>query len=234
MKAAIIFFISIMALTFVCSPLAAQSSRAGSRATAKRQATPRPLPVPASPSAAGSIVGSTYRNSYFGLQLTFPRGWVVQGDEAKERMKEMGKSMAVTKSQSEKAATDAAVERSANLLTVSKLPLGTAGQFNALLTCVAEPLPLAMPRAMYMARLKESLLNMTVPVTVEEEGGSETINGVQFSTLTIMMNPPASLPAQQKYYITIRKGYALGFVSTIFSESDAEAMNGIMKSIRFQ
>jgi hypothetical protein len=32
-----------------------------------------------------------------------------------------------------------------------------------------------------------------------------------------MMNPAASLPAQQKYYITIRKGYALGFVSTIFS-----------------
>ncbi|MBD0326720.1 MAG: hypothetical protein ICV68_09825 [Pyrinomonadaceae bacterium] len=91
-----------------------------------------------------------------------------------------------------------------------------------------------MTRPMYMTRLKESLLNMTVPVTVEEEGGSETINGVQFATLTIIMNPAGALPAKQKYYVTIRKGYALGFVNTIFSESDSEAMDGIIKSIRFQ
>jgi hypothetical protein len=233
MKAGTIFFLCLMALMFVCSPAMAQSSRVG-KATAKPQPPPRPLPTPTSPAEAGSVVGSTYRNTYFGLQLTFPRGWVVQGEATKERMKEMGKSMAVTKSETEKAQTDAAVERSANLLTISKLPLGTMGQFNALLTCVAEPLPLAMTRAMYMVRLKESLLNMTIPVKVEEEGGIETINGTQFSTLTILMTPPRSLPAQQKYYVTTRKGYALGFVTTIFTESDREALNGIIKSIRFQ
>ncbi len=231
MKAGTIFSLCLLALMFACAPAMAQPARAG-KATARPQ--PPPRPAPASPAEAGSVVGSTYRNTYFGLQLTFPRGWVVQGEATKERMKEMGKSMAVTKSETEKAQTDAAVERSANLLTISKLPLGTMGQFNALLTCVAEPLPLGLTRAMYMVRLKESLLNMTIPVKVEEEGGLETINGVQFSTLTILMTPPGALPAQQKYYVTLRKGYALGFVATIFTESDREAMNGIIKSIRFQ
>src|SRR5689334_393416 len=34
----------------------------------------------------GSIEGSTYSNSYFGMKLTIPQGWQVQGEEAKRRL----------------------------------------------------------------------------------------------------------------------------------------------------
>jgi hypothetical protein len=230
-KAGISFLICVVALTFGCSSALAQARQTGRAAT---QPPPRPLPTPLSPAEAGRVTGSIYRNTYFGFQLKIPQGWVVQGEDTKARMKETSKTLAVNKDQKEKAATDAAVERTANLLTISKLPIGTVGQFNALFSCIAEPLPLSMNKAMYMAQLKRSLQSMTVPVTVEEEGGTETIGGAQYSVLTILMSPPQTLPAKQKYYVTLKKGYAVGFVSTIFSESDAEATESIIRSISFQ
>jgi hypothetical protein len=235
MKAGTIFFICALALLLLVgsAPALAQSTRDG-KAAMKQQPPPRPLPTPLSPAEGASVTGSIYRNSYFGFQLTIPKGWIVQSDATKERMKEVGKSIAVNRDAKEKAASDAAVERTINLLTVSKLPLGTIAEFNALFTCVAEPLPLASTPASYMTKLKETLLNMTVPVAIEKEGDIETIDGAQFSVLTILMSPPRGLPARQHYYVTFRKGYALGFVTTVLSESDSAAMDSIVRSARFR
>lgn len=233
MKAGTIFFICIIALMLGSAVTSAQSKRPG-RASARQQPPPRPLPTPLSPLDGASIDGSVYRNSYFGFQLTIPQGWIVQSEAAKEQIKEAGKEIAINKDASEKAASDAAVERSFNLLTVSKVPLGTVTEFNALLTCVAEPVPLASTIEFYMFKLKSTLLNMKVPVTVEAEGNVETIGGARFSVMTVLMSPPQGLPARQKYYVTLRKGYALALVTTVLSESDTATVDSIVKSVTFR
>jgi hypothetical protein len=72
-----------------------------------------------------------------------------------------------------------------------------------------------------------------VPITFEDDQQVETINGVLFHTLTITLRPGESV-VRQKYYVVIKKGYALGLITTIVSDSDTEVMNGILKSATVQ
>jgi hypothetical protein len=228
MKAGTIFFVCVIALVLGGSTARAQVRRSG-KAPSKQKPPPRAL----SPIDGAGINDSIYRNTYFGFQLTIPKGWIVQDDAAKKQMKEISKSIAINKDEIEKEASDAAVERTLNLLTLSKLSLGTAADFNALFACVAEPVPLYPNISSYMARLKETLRNMTIPITIETEGDVETIGGARFSVITVLMSPPHGIPARQKYYVTLKKGYALAFITTVFSESDSAVIEGIVKSVRF-
>jgi hypothetical protein len=72
-----------------------------------------------------------------------------------------------------------------------------------------------------------------VPITIEDDQQVETINRVQFLTLTITIRPGESV-VRQKYYVVIKKGYALGLITTIVSDSDTEVMNSILKSVSVQ
>jgi hypothetical protein len=56
---------------------------------------------------------------------------------------------------------------------------------------------------------------------------------VQFLTLTITIRPGESV-VRQKYYVLIKRGYALGLITTIVSDGDTEVMNSILKSVSVQ
>ncbi|MDQ6653452.1 MAG: hypothetical protein M3Y84_11985 [Acidobacteriota bacterium] len=137
------------------------------------------------------------------------------------------------KNEQDKTQMEAAVDRTINLLTISKVPLGTPGQLNALFMTLAEPVPLSATGQFYIEKLKSVLQQSTVPLTFVDDQQVETINGVQFHTLTITIRPGESV-VRQKYYVVIKKGYALGLITTIISDSDTEAMNGILKSVTVQ
>lgn len=180
---------------------------------------------------AGSINDSIYENSYFGLRLNIPAAWTIQGEDVKKQIKEGGKTSIIAKDEKEKAQFDAAADRTLNLLTISKYPLGTSDQFNALFMSVAEPVPLSAGAPTYIAQLKAVLQQSKVPVTFVDDQGVETINGVKFHTLTITLKPGAET-VRQKYYVLLKKGYALGLITTIINDSDSDAVNNIMKSVR--
>lgn len=230
-KSAAKFFIQLFfVIVLCCSAALAQPRRAKSSAKAKQP--PRELITQAAPEYAGEVNGLLYRNTYFGLRLNIPRGWNVQGEAAKQQIRQRSQAMIAARSEEEKAQLEAAVDRTKNLLTLSKLPPGTPGQFNAIFMCAAEPVPLSTTGTFYISQLKKILDLAQMPVKIEDEG-TEMLNGVQFYTLTILLGPPESL-ARQKYFVLIKKGYALAFITTVFSDSDTEAMNGILKSVSFQ
>jgi hypothetical protein len=186
-----------------------------------------------SPAASGVITGSVYQNDYFGLRLTIPAGWNIGGDAVKKKITEGGKTSIVPKNEQDKTQIEAAVDRTINLLTISKVPLGTPGQLNALFMTLAEPVPLSATGPIYIERLKSVLQQSTVPITFVNDQQVETINGVQFNTLTITIRAGENV-VRQKYYVVIKKGYALGLITSIISDSDTEAMNGILKSVTVQ
>jgi hypothetical protein len=98
---------------------------------------------------------------------------------------------------------------------------------------MAEPVRPSVTGPSYIEKLKSLLQQSTVPITIMDDQRVETINGVQFLTLTITIRPGESV-VKQKYYVVIKKGYALGLITTIISDSDAEVMNGILKSVTIQ
>ena len=214
----------------LCTAAHAQPARAQQEATPPVRVSPANTQTPAA--AAGFVTDSVYRNDYFGLRISIPQGWIVQGDDVKQRIREGGKEVIVKKDDQNKQELEAAVERTLNLLTISKFPLGERGQLNALVMAIAEPVPLAATLSDYMKDLKAALQQTTVPVTLIE-GEVETINGVRFTTVTALLNP-GDRTVRQKYYVTMKKGYALGLITSILSESDTDLVNSIMKSVIVQ
>lgn len=218
----------LFVLVMFCGTAAhAQPGRAQQEAKPAVSANPTSTPTPAP--ASGVVTDSVYRNDYFGLRITIPQGWTIQGEDVKERVKEKAKDVIVPKDDQDKHELEAAVERTLNLLTISKFPLGAPGQLNALVMAIAEAVPLAATGPAYMKDLKAALQQTTVPVTVAD-GEMETINGVSFYTLTATLTPGESV-IRQKYYVTMKKGYALGLITSILSESDADLVNSIVQSV---
>ena len=197
---------------------------------------PKPVvivdPVIAQTSGAGYgvISNSTYQNDYFGLRITIPPDWNIQGDDIKQKLKEGGKAVIVPKDELDRTQMEAAVERTVNLLSISKFPLGEPGQFNALFMAIAEPVPLSETAPGYMKQLRSVLQQARVPITFVDGAETETLNGMQFYTLTVTLTPGQSV-VRQKYYVILKKGYALGLITTIISESDTDVMNGILRSV---
>ncbi|HEY0408566.1 MAG TPA: hypothetical protein VGC89_22720 [Pyrinomonadaceae bacterium] len=232
-KSLITLFMHLFVVIMLCCAwAAAQTNRVKPAAPPVAQSSRQPA-LQVSPAEAGAVTGSVYRNTYFGMQLSIPRNWNVQSDATKKEIKERGKQLIVPTTEQEKAQFEAAASRTTNLLTISKLPIGATDQFNALFIVAAEAVPLATTNAYYMSQLKRALQFAQVPVKFEEEGQTQTINGTQFQTLTILIGPPENA-ARQTYYVVLRKGYALAFITTIISESDADVINSIVKSIKFQ
>lgn len=186
-----------------------------------------------SAAGVGVISESVYRNDYFGLRINIPPGWTIQSDDIKQEIKERSKTVIAPKDEKNQKEIEAAVGRTLNLLTVSKVPFGTAGQFNALFMAVAEPVPLSETGPTYMKQLKSVMEQMKVPVTFPDDNQAETINGVQFYTLTVTLNSGEN-PVRQRYYVIIKKGYALGLITSITSDSDSDILNSILRSVTVQ
>lgn len=213
-----------------CTAVQAQSG--SSPQEAKPAVSPSPAIPKALPAGQGVITDSVYHNSYFGLRITIPRGWTVQGDDFKKELMKDGKSAIVPKNEQEKAEMEAIAERSAVLLTISKLPMGS-DQVNASFIAMAEAVAPSVTVLIYIKQLKGFLQQAQVPVKFVDDNQVETINGVQFYTLTVVVNPDEN-PVQQKYYVLIKKGYALGLITSIISDSDTAAMDSILRSVTVQ
>ncbi|MDQ2974836.1 MAG: hypothetical protein M3R69_05410 [Acidobacteriota bacterium] len=119
------------------------------------------------------------------------------------------------------------------LLIISKVPVGTPDQVNAVFMAMAEPVRVSVTPPSYIENLKHLLQQSKVPITIADDQQVETINGVGFHTLTITIRPGENV-VRQKYYVLIKKGYALGLITTIVSDSDTEVMNSILKSVSVQ
>jgi len=231
-KSIVMTLLRLLVLVMFCSA-AAQAQPGRAQQEAKPGLPTRPTSTQTPAAGSGVISDSVYRNDYFGLRVTIPQGWTVQGDDVKQRIQEGGKTAIVPKNEEDKEQLEAAVDRTLNLLTVSKFPLGTPGQVNALFMTVAEAVPLSTTGPAYILQLKSVLQQTRVPVDFVDDNQVETINGVQFYTLTIALRPGENI-VRQKYYVIIKKGYALGLITSILSESDTGVVNNILKSVTVQ
>src|SRR2546423_4842130 len=208
-------------LTLLCAHAAGQ--------TGYQQPT---TPGPQTAVSAGTITDSAYVNEYFGLRLTIPEGWNVYDAQGRQMVLERGRKMVTSSDKSVQAGLDAASVRTVNLLTVTKLPQDQSGMTNAVFACGAEPLAGSGVNTGegYLAAVKRLLPYAHVAYQIEEDVGSENINGQDFGVLTLKVEGPAGT-VRQKYYAVAKRDYALFCISTYTNDSDRQLMTKAMSSI---
>src|SRR2546423_5433213 len=200
--------------------------------TGYQQPTP---PSPQSAVSAGTITDSAYVNEYFGLRLLIPEGWNVYDAQGRQMVLEHGRKMITSSDKSVQAGLDAAASRTVNLLTVTKRPQGQSGMANAVFGCGAEMLAGSGVKTgeEYLAAMKKLLPYAQAAFQVEEDVGSENINGVDFGVLTLKVEGPGGT-VRQKYYAVAKRDYALFCISTYTNDADRLLMTKAVSSISFR
>jgi hypothetical protein len=205
---------------------------------ARAQTPAQTPPPPRAPSpAAGTVNGSTYTNQYFGLTLTLPAGWVVQGDAAKKEISEGGKKLMGSKDPATDAQIDKAIESTLNLLTATRYARDApSGEYNSGLMCLAEKVPpgsIGVTDEDYIAVLKNTFKYSQLPITLVKDGYTETVGGETFSVMDLSIDVSGTV-VRQKYYAHIRRGYALSFILSYQTPEQLAVLSEVVKSVRLR
>ncbi len=177
----------------------------------------------------GKVSGSSYANNFFGLHLTIPYGWRVEGQAVKDMLAEKGRSLVKTDNAQTNAQIDASVSNTVNLLTVFKYEIGASVDFNASLICGAEWLENpSMSSSQYMANAKR-ILEMSQKTYEIKPFTKEMVGGEEFAVMEVTMESSV----KQKYYASIKKGYALFFILTYAADEDEAILRQALRSVRF-
>jgi hypothetical protein len=175
----------------------------------------------------GKVSGSSYANNFFNFRLIVPFGWRVQGQEVKEMLTEKGRESIKTNNAQTNAQLDKSVSNTVNLLTAFKYEVGTTTDFNASLICGAEWLPNQMSASQYMANAKR-ILERTQGQYSFKPFTTETVGGEEFTLMEVQTSS-----VSQRYYVSIKKGYALFFILTYATDEDEAVLRQVIRSIRF-
>jgi hypothetical protein len=178
----------------------------------------------------GKVTGSSYANDFFNFRLTVPYGWRVQGQEVKDLLSEKGRETIKSTNAQTNAQIDNSVSNTVNLLTIFKYEVGTSTDFNASLICGAEWLPSASISA------NQYLVNARRVLEISQQPGqysfkpfaTETVGGEGFAVMEV-----GTPTIQQKYYVAMKKGYALFFILTFATDEDEAVLRQAMRSVRF-
>lgn len=176
----------------------------------------------------GKVSGSSYANIFFGFSLTIPYGWRVQGKEVKDMLSEKGRESIKTDNAQTNAQMDASISNTVNLLTVFKYDVGSSADFNASLICGAEWLSNpSLSANLYLVNAKR-VIERSQQQGIFKPFTTETIGGEGFAVMEVEISS-----VRQKYYVSIKKGYALFFILTYAKDEDEAVLRQAMRSVRF-
>ncbi|HEX7712918.1 MAG TPA: hypothetical protein VF531_02755 [Bacillota bacterium] len=183
----------------------------------------------------GSIENSVYRNDYLGMSLPIPGDWQVQGEAVVKQMLESGKEVLPDEDKKVQAALDAAEQSSLVLLTVFRYPLGTQVEYNPSMVWVAEKVELYPGIQVgkdYLLNVKRIMESGQVQFQFNKEIYPQVLGGVNFDTLETQVSI-AQMTVYQRYYATVRKGYAISFVISYTTEDEAKMLENILTGLKF-
>lgn len=180
----------------------------------------------------GTIKNSVYQNDYLGFSIAIPTNWSVQDQEAQRRMTRRGLSAVAGDDKNLKATLKASELQSVNLFAVFKYPPGSPVAMNPAMMAVAEnvgQLPGIQRGRDYLFHAKQLLQSGQVEVSFPNEGYTQRLGGVDFDVMDIELSV-GSRTVAEKYYATIRKGYALSLVLV----GDDPALTNVLNTIAFK
>lgn len=205
--------------------------------TSSHQSTSTPTPTTGPKikvDLTGKFSGQRYVNEGLGLEVTLPDGWQFQDDEVNQKFAEKASERGATMSGGSKAMETSMSHSKILFLAVKP----TDSRTNPTILGMAEDVSLAFnvrsPRQyLEIMRLQPFENN---PLVFGDRITDEVINNVQFAFLGASARDPmvmAQFNLRQKYYVTLRKHYAIGLVLTYHSPDELESLMEVIRSVKF-
>jgi len=184
----------------------------------------------------GTIKNSVYHNDYFGFSVSIPTNWSVQDLEAQRQIARRGISIVAGDDKNMKAAMKASELQSVNLFGAFKYPPGSPVTNNPAVMALAEKvrqLPGIQRGKDYLFHVKQVLQSGQVAVSFPTEIYTERLSGVDFDAMDLELSL-GGRTIKEKYYATIRKGYALSFVFVCGPDGEERFERKLLDTITFK
>lgn len=205
------------------------------------QSPPPPARVGVPPGQVSDALGrfedGRYINDFFGVSFTVPQGWAVQDLPARQILLEMAKDV-IEEGASAKKKRDfeTSMNRAGMLFSVSKYPLSAPPPGpNAHFVSMVERLPkgVALTGDGYLAAVFRLAPGTGVKPELVGPARTVEVGGVSFTAADVRITMGAAV-IQEKYYVTIRKGYAFMFTYAYLDDADLKTFDEILKSMKFK
>jgi hypothetical protein len=183
----------------------------------------------------GTVKNSVYHNNYLGLSMTLPSGWSVQDQKSQQRLINAGGALVAGDDKTLKSLLKASDLQNVNLFAVFKYPLGSPVTLNPSIMGVAErvrQLPGIQQGRDYLFHAKKLLEAGQLQISFPKEIYAERLGGVDFDIMEMEVSILGST-VKERYYATVRKGYALSLV-VVYEEGDEALQRKALDSIRFE
>ena len=182
----------------------------------------------------GKMENSVYSNDSFGFKVSLPESWHVVERETTDAALQVSKEMAKGSDKQANVEFDQSLAKTFLFFTLTKFPLRTPNVTQAMLQCGVERVSDKRVTArFYLEKNRDFLLGSPLQYKLLRDVYPETIAGLSFFVMD-MQQSAAGITVQQKYYATIRKGYALFFVTNYFVDADNIAMEKIIQGTQFK
>lgn len=182
----------------------------------------------------GTVANNKYTNKFFNIEMNIPAGWDVQDLKEREAIMKEGQEIAAGDNASMKAAIKASEVNSANLLTVYRHKMGAAVEYNPSFMLVAENLknfPAIKNGAQYLDNAKKLLTTSAMKIThIDDKYAKRTSNGIEFYVMNVTMDVQ-TIPVHQLYMVTIKDGFAVGFIYSYMTEEQKTSLEKVANSI---
>lgn len=212
------------------------SSSAQTRPTPKAPPAAIPSAVPVKEILeTGKVSGWTYTNSRFGFELTFPKTWLIPGDDFEYGMKKQGFDLSLKAPDSLPAVTRTQLDRWVKdvniLLTAYRSTPGSAD--GAIVRISSEDLkdhPQIKDAVDYFDAVRSSYAAMRLPQDfVYSETRAEKLGAMQFAFIDT-----SNKAGKKRMYATVRGRHAIQFTLSYSRFEDLEAFRRVLADGNFR
>jgi hypothetical protein len=183
----------------------------------------------------GSITNSVYQNNYFGLSVTFPQDWSIQDQTEQQRLMATGSRVMYGNDTNRQALLKASELQTVNMFAVFKYAIGSPVPFNPSVLSLAENVsefPGIKTGSDYLYHIKSQLTSGRIEVSFPKDVYTTQLGGKDFNVMEMSITA-GNKTVEQKYYVSVMKGYALSFILSYTTDEEEEALQKILDSIKF-
>jgi len=186
------------------------------------------------PALTHSDDGVHFRNDFFAARITKPASWYSQNVEEQIMLQQRGKKMLAQDDKNFKGLLDAAIENLVPMFTFFEKPPGTPGVLNPSVVGLAENIKLypgVTDGCDYLAAVKHTASLGQMDYAFGDDCGHRSFGDTALdyvdATLTV-----GKIKAHQRYFATVRNGYAIGLIQTWFNAEGEAATEKVVATFR--
>ncbi|MBN2616028.1 MAG: hypothetical protein JXR71_10090 [Bacteroidales bacterium] len=182
----------------------------------------------------GHIEQNKYINSYFGMELVIPDGWVARTRKETRKMVNMLYDTVVKNDI--KPRVKASEINTADLLSIFKYKIGTSKEYNPGLMLIATNLknaPHTKTGSDYLSFVRKYLKQRQEVhyMHIDETSKKVMINNQPFYSMSCTIN--IGININQEYYSTVKDGFSMNVIITYANEQQKKELENIIHSIKF-